>query len=294
MPNHTSDEHEWFIKSVARDPEYKDYYIWHDGSQNPEGGQNLPPNNWVSVFYGSAWTWNDKRQQYYFHQFTKQQPDLNFRHPAVGERMKDILRFWMAKGVAGFRCDAVRQWRKWLSMWSAKRYPLLPIPRWITCLRLKTCATNRFRLTTQTLSPTDISNIITQKIWYSSTSVASHGFLMMSIYAAGGVRRYLFVAWSPWRLEEDARRWYENTLDRSLRQSDVHDAILSVGWWTQKRLAHPLQLFNDFRSEQRLVGARLRSHNQQVDELYACRRNSELGCESRSCSLSRKVVSFSR
>lgn len=109
VPNHTSDEHEWFIKSEARDPEYEGYYIWHDGKANPEeGGQNLPPNNWVSVFYGSAWTWSDKRKQFYLHQFTKQQPDLNYRHPAVGDRMKDVLRFWLAKGVAGFRCDAVR------------------------------------------------------------------------------------------------------------------------------------------------------------------------------------------
>lgn len=116
MPNHTSDEHEWFIKSEARDPEFEDYYIWHNGRENPEGGPNLPPNNWVSVFYGSAWTWSDKRQQFYFHQFTKQQPDLNFRHAPVGERMKDVLRFWLAKGVMGFRCDAVRNERQRLSM----------------------------------------------------------------------------------------------------------------------------------------------------------------------------------
>jgi alpha-glucosidase len=61
----------------------------------------------VSVFHGSAWTWSEKRQQYYFHQFTKQQPDLNYRNPAVLERMKEVLRFWLAKGVYGFRCDAV-------------------------------------------------------------------------------------------------------------------------------------------------------------------------------------------
>lgn len=73
VPNHSSDQHEWFIKSEARDPEYDNYYIWNDGRPNPDGGQPLPPNNWVSVFYGPAWTWSDKRQQFYFHQFTKQQ-----------------------------------------------------------------------------------------------------------------------------------------------------------------------------------------------------------------------------
>lgn len=107
VPNHSSDKHIWFEKSEARDPEFDKFYIWHDGLPNPEGGPNLPPNNWVSVFYGSAWTWSDKRSQFYFHQFTKQQPDLNFRHPPVAERMKDVLRFWLAKGVSGFRCDAV-------------------------------------------------------------------------------------------------------------------------------------------------------------------------------------------
>lgn len=108
VPNHTSDKHEWFIKSEARDPEFDAYYIWKDGKPNPDGGQNLPPNNWVSVFYGSAWTWSDKRQQYYFHQFTRQQPDLNYRNPVVLQKMEDVLRFWLAKGVSGFRCDAVK------------------------------------------------------------------------------------------------------------------------------------------------------------------------------------------
>lgn len=107
VPNHTSDQHEWFIKSEAKDSEYDNYFIWHDGKPNPDGGQNLPPNNWVSVFYGSAWTWSEKRQQFYFHQFTKQQPDLNYRHPPVVEKMKNVLRFWLEKGVSGFRCDAV-------------------------------------------------------------------------------------------------------------------------------------------------------------------------------------------
>ncbi|XP_055594366.1 maltase 2-like [Uranotaenia lowii] len=107
VPNHSSDQCEWFQKSVARDPEYKDFYVWHDGRKNPAGGDPLPPNNWQSVFYGSAWTFHPQRGQFYLHQFTRQQPDLNFRNPAVVERMKQVMRFWLAKGVAGFRIDAV-------------------------------------------------------------------------------------------------------------------------------------------------------------------------------------------
>jgi alpha-glucosidase len=81
--------------------------VWHAGKPNPKGGLNVEPNNWVSVFYGSAWTWSEKRQEYYLHQFTKQQPDLNYRNPKVVERMSGVLTFWLEKGVSGFRVDAV-------------------------------------------------------------------------------------------------------------------------------------------------------------------------------------------
>lgn len=105
VPNHTSDEHEWFIKSEAKDPEYKDYYIWHPGKMVE--GVRQPPNNWISVFRFSAWKWSDKRQEYYLHQFAEKQPDLNYRNPKVVEAMKDILRLWLSRGVTGFRIDAV-------------------------------------------------------------------------------------------------------------------------------------------------------------------------------------------
>jgi len=108
VPNHTSDQHDWFIKSEAREPGFEDFYVWHDGRPDPNGGErNLPPNNWVSVFYGSAWTWSEKRGQFYLHQFTRQQPDLNFRNTEVLRRMNDILNFWLTRGVAGFRVDAI-------------------------------------------------------------------------------------------------------------------------------------------------------------------------------------------
>uniref|UniRef100_U5EX75 alpha-glucosidase n=1 Tax=Corethrella appendiculata TaxID=1370023 RepID=U5EX75_9DIPT len=109
VPNHTSDQCEWFLKSVNQEPDYEDFYIWHPGFENPNSTsvERLPPNNWQSVFYGSAWTFHPERNQFYLHQFTKEQPDLNFRNPLVVERMKDVIRFWLTKGVAGFRIDAV-------------------------------------------------------------------------------------------------------------------------------------------------------------------------------------------
>ena len=102
--NHTSDEHEWFIKS--RDPAspYRDYYSW----QPPKGGKKrLPPNNWVSFFMGEAWEYDEKSGEYYLHLFDKKQPDLNYKNPRVIQEVKNILAFWLDKGAAGFRCDVI-------------------------------------------------------------------------------------------------------------------------------------------------------------------------------------------
>lgn len=107
VPNHTSDEHEWFIRSVNNDPEYRDFYVWHDGVIDPTTGERKPPSNWVSQFRYSAWEWNDKRQQYYLHQFGIKQPDLNYRNPKVVQATKDVMNFWLDQGVDGFRIDAV-------------------------------------------------------------------------------------------------------------------------------------------------------------------------------------------
>lgn len=100
--NHTSDEHEWFQKS--RDPasEYRDYYIW----QPPKPGGSVP-NNWTSLFMGDAWEFDPRSGEYYLHLFHKKQPDLNYKNPRVVEEVKDVLRFWLDKGVAGFRCDVI-------------------------------------------------------------------------------------------------------------------------------------------------------------------------------------------
>jgi len=107
VPNHSSDENSWFVKSVNREKGYEDYYVWHDGKVNATTGGREPPSNWLQAFRGSAWEWNEKRQQYYLHQFAVQQADLNYRNPLVVEQMKRVLRYWLDLGVAGFRCDAV-------------------------------------------------------------------------------------------------------------------------------------------------------------------------------------------
>ncbi|XP_068145390.1 maltase A3 [Drosophila tropicalis] len=107
VPNHSSDENVWFQKSVKREKGYEDYYVWHDGYKNATTGEREPPSNWLQAFRGSAWEWNDERQQYYLHQFAVKQPDLNYRNPAVVAQMKRVLTYWLDRGVAGFRIDAV-------------------------------------------------------------------------------------------------------------------------------------------------------------------------------------------
>uniref|UniRef100_A0A182NKC5 alpha-glucosidase n=1 Tax=Anopheles dirus TaxID=7168 RepID=A0A182NKC5_9DIPT len=106
VPNHTSNEHWWFKQSELGVEPYRDYYVWHPGRP---GGQTRPdvPNNWNSVFYGSAWEWSEIRQEYYLHQFEVGQPDLNYRNGKVIEEFDSILRFWMERGASGFRVDAV-------------------------------------------------------------------------------------------------------------------------------------------------------------------------------------------
>ena len=103
VPNHSSDRHAWFEASrSSRDDPKRDWYIWRDAAQG--GG---PPNNWISDFGGSAWTWDDVTGQYYLHAFLKEQPDLNWRNPNLRAAMMDVLRFWMDRGVDGFRIDVL-------------------------------------------------------------------------------------------------------------------------------------------------------------------------------------------
>ncbi|XP_030768027.1 maltase 2-like [Sitophilus oryzae] len=105
VPNHTSDQHAWFQASLKNESVYADYYVWKDAVI--VNGTRTPPNNWISQFKGSAWEWSEERQQYYLHQFSVAQPDLNYRNPAVVDEMKDVLRYWLNFGIDGFRMDAV-------------------------------------------------------------------------------------------------------------------------------------------------------------------------------------------
>ncbi len=97
--NHTSDEHPWFIASKDKNSPYRDYYFWREGKKRP--------NNWSSLFEGKAWEWDSEAQAWYLHLFAKKQPDLNMDNPKVRQEVKNILRFWLDKGVDGFREDVI-------------------------------------------------------------------------------------------------------------------------------------------------------------------------------------------
>ena len=100
--NHTSTDHEWFQRALAGDPKYKDYYIWKKGKAD-----GTPPTNWESKFGGNAWEYVPKFDEYYLHLFDKTQADLNWENPDVRQEIQEILRFWMGKGVKGFRFDVI-------------------------------------------------------------------------------------------------------------------------------------------------------------------------------------------
>jgi len=99
--NHTSDEHPWFQQSRDKSSPYRNYYIWRPGRDGK------PPNNWTGFFGEGCWEYDEKSGEYYLHLFSKKQPDLNYHNPKVLEEVKNILRFWLDKGIAGFRCDVI-------------------------------------------------------------------------------------------------------------------------------------------------------------------------------------------
>jgi alpha-glucosidase len=106
--NHTSDQHEWFLESrSSRDNPYRDWYVWHDGKVDRATGKTVPPNNWQSLFGHSAWEWDAKTRQYYYHKFYIQQPDVNWHNPQVHAAFEDVAHFWLKRGVGGFRFDAI-------------------------------------------------------------------------------------------------------------------------------------------------------------------------------------------
>ena len=115
--NHTSDEHPWFIESrSSKDNPYRDYYIWHAGKNGVE------PNNWESIFGGSAWEFDPKTEEYYMHVFSRKQPDLNWENKEVRNRLYDMVNWWLDKGIDGFRVDAISHIKK------TPGYPDLPNP----------------------------------------------------------------------------------------------------------------------------------------------------------------------
>jgi len=118
--NHTSDQHPWFRESRAsRDNPKRDWYIWRPPSTSPhfrrkwgEAGRGAAPNNWQSVFGGGAWKWATERGQYYYHMFLAEQPDVNWRNPEARKAQLDVARFWLARGVDGFRLDVFNAYFK--------------------------------------------------------------------------------------------------------------------------------------------------------------------------------------
>lgn len=124
--NHTSNQHEWFKKSCAREGIYTDFYIWRKG-KGKDGKK--APNNWMSTFPGSAWEYNEQRGEFYLHLYAKEQPDLNHDNPLVREAVKNVMRFWLDMGVDGFREDVITQISKREGLPNGN--PLMPASRGI-------------------------------------------------------------------------------------------------------------------------------------------------------------------
>ena len=115
--NHTSDEHPWFIEArSSKENEYRDYYIWNSGMDGEE------PNNWESIFGGSAWEYDEMTEEYYLHVFSKKQPDLNWENPSVRKELYEMINWWLNKGIDGFRVDAISHIKK------VKGFPDMPNP----------------------------------------------------------------------------------------------------------------------------------------------------------------------
>ena len=106
--NHSSDEHEWFRQSrSSRENPYRVYYIWKDAKCFEQDGTPIPPNNWISAFSPSVWEWDERTEQFYLHLFSTKQPDLNWENPQVRQEVYEIMRFWLDRGVSGFRMDVI-------------------------------------------------------------------------------------------------------------------------------------------------------------------------------------------
>lgn len=132
--NHTSDEHPWFQQSRHKDSPYRDYYIWRPGRGGEPGKKSAgkPPNNWTSFFAENCWEYDELSGEYYLHLFSKKQPDLNWHNPKVMEEVKDIMRFWLDKGIAGFRCDVINMFFKTSLANGKKRFVLTGLEHYLS------------------------------------------------------------------------------------------------------------------------------------------------------------------
>jgi len=130
VPNHTSSEHPWFRAArESKDNAFRDYYLWRDGGEaagEPQGV--VPPNNWVSVFGGRAWTFDERTAQWWLHLFLPEQPDLNWRNPDVREAFQAILTFWLERGVDGFRVDVAHALMKHVDLRDIPAATAVPDP----------------------------------------------------------------------------------------------------------------------------------------------------------------------
>lgn len=131
--NHTSDEHEWFQESRNPGSPYRDYYIWRPGKRNRLTGKLRAPNNWTSFFAEDCWQYDGQSGEYFLHLFSKKQPDLNYRNPAVIEEVKSIMRFWLEKGISGFRFDVINVIYKNSLENGRKRFILTGREHYVSC-----------------------------------------------------------------------------------------------------------------------------------------------------------------
>ncbi len=182
VPNHSSSDHVWFQQArSARNNPYRDYYVWRD--PGPDGG---PPNNWVSVFGGPAWTLDEHTGQYWLHLFLPEQPDLNWANPKVPEEFDEILRFWLSRGVDGFRIDVAH---------ALAKHPDLPDnppgspPSWLDHTGNKAAAWSTFEHQYDTDQPQVLD---VYRRW--RTVVEPYGGLLLGevyLFEAGRIARYL-------------------------------------------------------------------------------------------------------
>lgn len=211
--NHTSDLHEWFQQSrLSKDNPYSDYYIWQD--PDPQGG---PPNNWMSVFGGSAWEYVPERNQYYLHLFAKEQPDLNWDNPEAREKILDIIRFWNAKGVDGYRVDAISYLDKGLD----GRADMNQTIGTAACVNLE--GTHRYirEMAAKTFAPDHLMSVgevnINNEQDMIDYSCASSGEFNMSIPFVLPIVE--IETWCPEKMKRDLKKEYE--------------VLKEDGWWAR-------------------------------------------------------------